>query len=241
MSSLPQRTQHVLPCYLMRPPLTSRLAWRLTPDYPRLLRRIAYPSGTSAGLRSWFRGAPLSTETSPSEFHPLIREQNNIGWFGFLHGFTSKLWTHHQHQHLHHHDLVTTTRTGALWLVNLLSRIWDQIFILWDSYKAILHGATEATQHAILSRTLALRIQSLHDRKMEVRSDDRRWFLPNLAYYLSVAKPQSMRNWLSTYEPIILDGVRLARANTLVNTRSLRTYFPTTIVPPRLCASTINP
>jgi hypothetical protein len=48
---------------------------------------------------------------------------------------------------------------------------------------------------------------------------------------------------LSTYEPIILDGIRLARANTLVNTRSLRTYFPTTIFPrnPRLCASTINP
>jgi hypothetical protein len=196
------------------------------------------------GLRSWFRGVPLSSDTFPPEFHPLIREQNSIGWFGFLRAFTSKLWTHHQHQHLHHNDLVTKSRNGALWLVNLLSPIWDQVFVLWDLYKATLHGATEVTQNAILSRNLSLRIQALHDRKLEVCLDDRRWFIPNLAYYLSaVAKPQSMRNWLLTYEPIILDGIRLARATTLVNTRSLRTYFPTTVLPrnPRSCASTINP
>jgi hypothetical protein len=105
----------------------------------------------------------------------------------------------HQHQHLHHNDLVTKSRNGALWLVNLLSRMWDHVFILWDLYKASLHGATEVAQNAILSRNLALRIQALHDRKLDVRADDCRWFIPNLAYYLSVAKPQSMRNWLFTY------------------------------------------
>jgi hypothetical protein len=239
-----EKCSHVIRC--AHP---SRHAWRH--DLLRIIRdycegshtRLALLQIAVEGLRSWFRGVPLSLDTFPSEFHPLIREQNNIGWFGFLRGITSKLWTHHQHRHLHHNDLVTKSRNGAFWLVNLLSRIWDQVFVLWASYKAILHGATEVAQHAILSRTLALRIQSLQDRKLEVRSDDCRCFIPNLAYYLSVAKPQSMRNWLSTYEPIILDGIRLARANTLVNTRSLRTYFPTTLLPrnPRLCASTINP
>jgi hypothetical protein len=173
----------------------------------------------------------------------LIQQQNSIGWFGFLWGFTSKLWVHHQHTHYRHNGLVKTTVTGSLWLVSLLSRIWDHVFILWDQYKSTLHGATAIEQTAILKRTLSLRIRALHDRYDDVRADDRCWFLPNLEQYLERAKPHTMKNWLATYEPIILDGIRLACTTALANTRSLRSYFPTTQQPrhPRDRASTLNP
>jgi hypothetical protein len=75
----------------------SRHAWRH--DLLQIIRDYYEGSHTCLallqiaveGLRSWFRSIPLSSDTFPSEFHPLIREQNNIGWFGFLRGFTSRL------------------------------------------------------------------------------------------------------------------------------------------------------
>jgi hypothetical protein len=52
-----------------------------------------------------------------------------------------------------------------------------------------------------------------------------------------------MQNWLATYETIIIDGIRLGHVVALANTRSLRSYFPTTQPPrnPRTLAATLNP
>jgi hypothetical protein len=239
-----EKFSHVIRC--LHP---SRQIWRQ--ELLTLIRTHCETSTTrlvllqilTQGLSQWFRGLPLPPHTFPPQFHELIHQQNTIGWFGFLRGFTSKLWVHHQHNHYRHNGLVKTTVTGSLWLVSLLSRIWDHVFVLWDQYKSTLHGATALEQTAILKRTLSLRIRALHDRYDDVRADDRIWFIPNLDYYLEHAKPHTMKNWLATYEPIILDGIRLACTTALANTRSLQSYFPTTQQPrhPRDRASTINP
>jgi hypothetical protein len=146
------------------------MAPRTLETYQNLLQNHSYSINIIANhvarTRSWFRGVPLSTNSFPLPFHPLIpliHEQNTVGWYGFLRGFTSKLWGHHQHQHLEHNKLIKKTVTGSLWLVSLLSRIWDHIFVLWDHYKATLHGATPAEQALILTRTYSLHIPALHN------------------------------------------------------------------------------
>jgi hypothetical protein len=117
-------------------------------------------------------------------------------------------------------------------MVTLLQVIWDQIFVLWDLYKSNLHGIDAKAQATITKRHLRHKIQALHDRKDEVRQADQRWFIYDVDSYLAHATPTAMKNWLATYEAIILDGIRLGHVDAIANTRSLRAYFPTTI-PPR--------
>jgi hypothetical protein len=173
----------------------------------------------------------------------LIDEQNSIGWYGLLRGFASKEWAKHQHTHLYHNDKVTITSTGSLWLTSLLVIIWDQTFLLWKLYKDTLHGVDAKAQTAILRRHLHKKIRALHDRRPEVRAEDRRWFIPDLDHYFAHARTATMQAWLSTYQPILLDAIRLGRVAALVNTRSLRHYFPTTAAPrnPRDLAATLTP
>jgi hypothetical protein len=173
----------------------------------------------------------------------LIDEQNLIGWFGFLRGFASKEWAKHQHTHLYHNDKVTITVTGSLWLISLMAVILDQIFLLWKLYKDTLHGVDAKAQTVILGRHLHKQIQALHDRLPDVRSEDRRWFIPDLDSYFAHARTATLQAWLSTYQPIILDAIRLGHVAALNNTRSLRHCFPTTISPrnPRDCAATHKP
>jgi hypothetical protein len=83
-------------------------------------------------------------------------EQNTIGWCGVLHEFNSKLWVHHQHHHLEHNNPVMKIITGSLWLISLLSGIWDHIFMLpvgpVYSYTT-LHGATTSAKQALILTT----------------------------------------------------------------------------------------
>jgi hypothetical protein len=106
------------------------------------------------GLASWFSGTLLSTDGFSIDFHQLIHEQNAIGWYALLRGFTSRQWTMHQHTHLFHNDKVTKTVTGALWMMTLVQVIWDQIFVLWDLYKSNLHGIDANAQADITKRHL---------------------------------------------------------------------------------------
>jgi hypothetical protein len=235
---------HVLRC-----PHPSRRDWRK--ELLRTIRRHCEDNTTrlvllqilTKGLESWFTGDLLSTDGFPPDFHRLIHEQNAIGWYALLRGFTSRQWTIHQHTHLFHNDKVTKTVTGALWMVSLLQVIWDQIFVLWDLYKSDLHGIDVKAQATIKKRHLRQKIQALHDRRAEVRQSDQRWFIQDVDSYLARATPTAMTNWLATYEAIILDGIRLGHVDAIANTRSLRAYFPTTIPPrhTRTLAATINP
>jgi hypothetical protein len=139
----------------------------------------------------------------------LIDEQNLIGWYGFLRGFASKEWAKHQHTHLYHNDKVMITATGSLWLTSLMAVIWDQIFLLWKLCKDTLHGVD-----------IHKNIRALHDRQPDVLAEARRWFIPDLEHYFAHVRTATMKLWLSTYQPIILDVIRLGRVVALVNTRS---------------------
>jgi hypothetical protein len=235
---------HVLRC-----PHPSRQEWRK--ELLQTIRRHCEDNTTryvllqiiTKGLESWFSGVLLSTDGFPLDFHQLIHEQNAIGWYALLHGFSSRQWTTHQHTHLFHNDKVTKTVTGALWMVTLLQVIWDQSFVLWDLYKSDLNGIDVKAQATIKKRHLRQKIQALHNRQAEVCQSDQRWFIPDVDSYLARATPTAMTNWLATYEAIILDGIRLGHVDAIANTRALRAYFPTTIPPrhTRTLAATINP
>jgi hypothetical protein len=128
-------------------------------------------------------------------------------------------------------------------MATLLQVIWDQIFVLWDLYKNDLHGIDAKAQADITKRHLRQKIQALGDRKDEVRPADQRWFISDVDAYLARATPTAVKNWLAIYEAIILDGIRLGHVDAIMNTRSLRAYFPP-IIPPchtRTLAATINP
>jgi exonuclease III len=235
--------------HVIRCAYPTRKAWRDT--LLLALRSYCETSATrlvllqilTKGLQCWFRGEILPTTSFPAAFHQLIEEQNSIGWYALLRGFVSKQWAVIQHAHFYHNDNVTITKTGSLWITGLLAIVWDQIFLLWKLYKDTLHGVDAKAQTAILTRHLRRKIQALHDRQDDVRAADRRWFISDLQRYLANATVAKMQSWLSTYEPILHDAIRLGSVQALVNTRSLRNYFPTTVHPrnPRHLAATINP
>ena len=76
----------------------------------------------------------------PEEYHMLVQAQNSIGWDNFLKGRFSKLWSHHQQQHIQRTSEVTNRNNGTTWATNLATTLLAQWHKLWTLRNEEKHG-----------------------------------------------------------------------------------------------------
>jgi hypothetical protein len=70
------------------------------------------------------------------------QEQNDIGWYNFLQGRISNYWVKIQSAY---YEKLASRRTGHTWASNLIRRLWDISWNMWNNRNDILHNIhTEA-------------------------------------------------------------------------------------------------
>jgi Reverse transcriptase (RNA-dependent DNA polymerase) len=103
--------------------LTSLTRWLITIDTePALITTIIH------NLLPWSEKGTIRT--------PLEQQQDAIGWNIILEGTLPKAWSSHQNNH---YKAIGSLQSGKRWLVQLILKLWDIAWDLWEHRNNIAH------------------------------------------------------------------------------------------------------
>jgi len=90
-------------------------------------------------LQAWYNNAPLSTNTIPL----IDQQQSVIGWDRLVDGWLSKAWQEHQEQYW---GLGRTRRSSKWWTTELIKKLWNVAWDMWEQRNGVLHAESETSQ-----------------------------------------------------------------------------------------------
>ena len=175
------------------------------------------------GLTSWLHSTPVPTTVFPPEYHRLLQEQTAIGWGQFFQGRVSTQWSIIQQWHYSGYPKVKG-RDGQSWSRTILRHIFTHWNSLWDSRNAARHGR-DSTTHAIAAKDQAIReLELLYSLRTTVLQRDTDLFYNSLEDHKN--KPtRTIRQWINTYQPLILKSAKDAKTKSLLHVRPITSYF----------------
>jgi hypothetical protein len=215
---------HILKC---RHP--SRTKWRT--DFLSNLRKHCVKLRTDPelrtilceGLRCWLEDVPFEESHYPANFQRLLAEQKTIGWGQVFQGRISLDWALNQ-QYYYNWIPKVKGEDGPNWSKSILQFIFSQWNILWDTRNKEIHGKDDATR-AIARNTQAHReLAVLYSMRDKVLHRDQHLFYTSLDDHLE-QPTRSIRQWINTYKPLLLQSRKDAEDNSLLHVRTLDHYF----------------
>jgi hypothetical protein len=190
-----------------------------------------------AGLSGWFRGDPLlESDAFPLSLHPLIHQQNLIGWDQLFRGRVSLLWADLQQAHLRDTPDRHVSATGTKWVTNILCLCWERFFTLWKARNAVVFGSTLTESRQSVVTKLMVELRALHSQRTQYRPCD-------VSFLMSPASPDDDRiftetirrqgasrvqDWLDTWKPYFRQSLQRAAsaASASASTRRISEHFP---------------
>ena len=108
----------------------------------------------------------------PSQYRPLIQQQNTIGWLNFLQGRWSNEWKRLQFQYNQSlpppktkKDKQKQGKAQKNWTVTMIRQIWDSIYTLWEQRNKDLHGSDTQSQYNVKRQLYTREIQHYYELK----------------------------------------------------------------------------
>ena len=93
------------------------------------------------GLNTWMTPGETAEPPNPNdEFSNAINQQTSIGWRQLFNGRLSIEWSDLQDHRLASQPNHNDKRTGTTWAVGVISVIWKQWLILWETRNGTVHG-----------------------------------------------------------------------------------------------------
>jgi hypothetical protein len=115
-------------------------------------------------------------------------------------------------------------RDGASWSRLILSHIFTQWLSLWDERNKARHGQDSTTRHAAQREQVCRELDILYTYKPSVLHRDRDIFFNDINEHKT--KPtHAIRQWINTYQPLILKSIKDAKKHSLLHVRTLNHYF----------------
>jgi hypothetical protein len=105
----------------------------------------------------WFNGdnsPQILLRQYPPELHHLIRSQQIIGWRHLFQGHFANAWEEAQKRY-HERIFPNQQYTQAKWQVGLITKIWDQWYLLWTQRNNDVYGKDERIAIKRPQRTFA--------------------------------------------------------------------------------------
>jgi hypothetical protein len=88
-----------------------------------------------AHLNSWRTGHPLDSP-NPFLLEEILLGQSRVGWRRFFEGWLIREWTMAQQAY---YKISKSLRSGRRWTVELIKKLWDVAWDLWEHRNSILH------------------------------------------------------------------------------------------------------
>ena len=217
--------QHILHC-----PHESRTVWRTN-----LLKKISNKCKTlhtdpvliailSNGMRCWFSQTPFDEGGIPLKYTYLLETQRAIGWYNIFLARFSTQWSTLQTQYLTSQNIKVKGLTGESWVKIISTTIITHWLELWDARNQSRHG-TDSIQKSKMAHEQATReLTILYSYKNSVLQRDRNIFDKDLDYHIS-GDTRYIRQWINTNQATILKSSKSAKLNSVLNVRTLPSYF----------------
>ena len=217
--------KHVLRC-----PHQSRVDWRhsflekVSKECKALHTDPVLQTILQHGLRSWLGLRPFDDRGIPTHYHDLIQDQLAIGWYHVFLGRMSVQWSKMQDDHLRRSQIKIKGVTGETWTRKIASVIIASWCELWDLRNKDRHGRDAAHKKVALHDQVTREIEILYQYQHKVLQRDRTIFALDLPDQL--LKPTKvLRQWINTNQKVILKSSADAKLLSLLNVRTLPTYF----------------
>ena len=175
------------------------------------------------GLESWLHDRLFDSDAFPPQYQKLIQEQSLIGWGQFFQGRITLEWSRLQQLHLSPLPPIKG-HDGAHWSKTILTTVFNQWNTLWDARNADRHGRDSATRAKAKKDQAIIQLEALYTLRHKVLHRDRSLFHDHLDDHKE-QPTRSIRQWINTYQPLLLKSVKDAKTLSLLNVRTLPHYF----------------
>ena len=117
-------------------------------------------------------------------------------------------------------------RDGNSWSRKILIHIFTHWNILWDSRNQDQHGKDTSTRAKALKDQVIRELEILYSIRHTVLQRDSNLFYDNIEEHQ--AQPtNTIRQWINTYQPLILKSAKDAKTKSLLHMKPINTYFGT--------------
>ena len=182
-------------------------------------------------LNAWMRKIDIDTQHRTIYIDPIhtaigeaVEEQFVIGWENALRGRLSKKWG--EAQKLADAQMKLRERSGLI--VNLISKLWEQMHILWKERNEVKHGRTpEEIQQRLKKITNPLVKAAYESRETAVSIFNQRLFRVALEDRLSMSPAENTR-WLEIVQTATTHK-KLREEAAIAATRRITDIYPTKI------------
>jgi hypothetical protein len=176
-----------------------------------------------SGITSWIDDRQFPVEEFDPAYCQLIREQDQIGWSQIFQGRLTTQWSLLQQDHYSGLKPVKG-QDGTSWSRHILSHIFTHWLSLWDERNKARHGRDSATRHVAQREQAFRELDILYTYKPSVLHQDRDIFFNEIMEHKT--KPtHAIRQWINTYQPLILKSIKDDRKHSLLHVRTLNHYF----------------
>ena len=135
------------------------------------------------GISSWLGQTPIDGTGIPNQYHQLIQEQQDIGWYHVFLARFSTQWTQLQSQYLQLHHSTNDNLSGKKWTKAIGTTIIASWLELWTQRNQARHGS-DTSQKAIAQREQAVReLEILYSYQNRVLQRDRVIFDRYITYH----------------------------------------------------------
>jgi hypothetical protein len=108
-------------------------------------------------LKSW-RDAQPQSASNPFLLEDILTCQSRIGWRRFFEGWIVKDWTDAQQAY---YKISKSLRSGRRWTIELIKKLWDVAWDLWEHRNSILHKEQNVVTTQV-SRSLNRQVSSAY-------------------------------------------------------------------------------
>jgi hypothetical protein len=115
-------------------------------------------------------------------------------------------------------------RDGPSWSRNILNYIFTCWLALWDDRNKDRHGRDETTRNTNRREQALRELDILYSLRNSVLHCDRSIFYDNLVDH-KLKPTHVIRQWINTYQPIIIKSSKDAQKSSLLHVRTLFHYF----------------
>jgi hypothetical protein len=175
------------------------------------------------GLTHWLSATEFDPTPFPEQYQTLLAEQHVIGWKQMFQGRVTTQWASLQQQYLSGQRYIKG-QDGANWIKIILSHIFTEWNTLWDCRNKERHGEDKAGRTRSLKDQAIRELEVLYTLRPTVLHRDRALFYDDLQIHKD--KPTHIiRQWINTYKPLLLKSAKDAKTHSILNVRTLRTYY----------------
>jgi hypothetical protein len=177
------------------------------------------------GMNCWLQQVQFDDGGIPFQYHALLQDQHDIGWYNiFLAQFATQ-WAHNQTLFLQTLPTPIKGLSGNKWVSAICTVITKAWLELWDLRNKDRHGADSNLKSVALHAQAVREITILYSYQNTVLQKDRSIFATDLNE-ISAGDTNHIRQWINTYQAVILKSVQSAKNNAVLNVQTITTYFP---------------